>query len=75
MLDLPILAVTYCVLLAGLFIALWIWYDRRDHRRFERERRKRAFHCKRCAALYAGATGDETGPCPRCGQVNPRLRF
>jgi rRNA maturation endonuclease Nob1 len=65
----------YCVIVAAAFIGLWLWYDRRDHRRFERERRKTTFHCIRCDALYAAPGGSELSACPRCGHDNVRLRF
>jgi large subunit ribosomal protein L17 len=52
----------------GCFLsALWLYYDRRDHERFERERRKTTFHCIRCERLYTGPSGAELGSCPRCG--------
>jgi hypothetical protein len=63
------------VLVTAAFLALWIYYDRRDWRRFERERRKTAFHCIRCDALYAAPAGTELGRCPRCGHDNARLKF
>lgn len=68
-------ALVYCFLVAALFLALWFYYDRRDHRRFERERRKITFHCIRCDRLYAAPTGTEPCPCPKCGHPNTRLRF
>jgi DNA-directed RNA polymerase subunit RPC12/RpoP len=68
-------AVIYCVLVAAVFLALWLWYDRRDHRRFELERRKRTFHCIRCDTLYTAPTGTEVCRCPKCGHENLRLRF
>ncbi len=57
------------------FLAMWLYYDRRDHERFERERRKTTFHCIRCDRLYTGPSGAELGSCPRCGHPNARLRF
>jgi uncharacterized iron-regulated membrane protein len=67
--------VVYCVIVAVAFVGLWLWYDRRDHRRFERERRKTTFHCIRCDALYSAPGGTELCPCPKCGHENVRLRF
>ncbi|PTX92439.1 hydrogenase nickel incorporation protein HypA [Opitutus sp. ER46] len=75
MFDLTIGAVVYCVLTAVVFLGLWLWYDRRDHRRFELERRKTTFHCIRCDALYSAPTGTELCRCPHCGHENGRLRF
>ena len=75
MLDPATAVVLYCFVVAGLFIGLWLWYDRRDHQRFELERRKTTFHCIRCDALYTGATDTEVARCPKCGHDNARLRF
>ena len=75
MFDLTTGAVIFCVLLAVLFLALWLYYDRREHHRFERERRKTTFHCIRCDQLYTAKTGVELAKCPRCGHDNTRLKF
>lgn len=75
MFELTAGAVFFCSVVAAFFLALWLWYDRRDHRRFELERRKITFHCIRCDALYAAPTGTETCPCPKCGHSNGRLKF
>jgi len=75
MFDLTTAAVIYCVIVAAVFIGLWLWYDGRDHRRFERERRKTTFHCIRCDALYSAPSGTDLSPCPKCGHPNARLRF
>lgn len=75
MFELTTAAVIYCVLVAVVFLGLWLYYDRRDHRNFELERRKGTFHCIRCDALYAAPVGAERCPCPKCGHDNVRLRF
>ncbi|MEO5957950.1 MAG: hydrogenase nickel incorporation protein HypA [Opitutaceae bacterium] len=75
MFDFPIAAVVYCVLVGLAFLILWLWYDRRDHRRFEGERRKTTFHCIRCDALYTAPSGTELSKCPKCGHENGRLKF
>ncbi len=75
MFDLTTATVIYCALVAAVFLGLWLAYDRRDHRRFELERRKTTFHCIRCDALYSAPAGTELAPCPRCGRENSRLRF
>lgn len=75
MLEPTLASVVYCLLTAGLFAGLWLYYDRRDQRRFDAERRKSTFHCIRCDALYAGGRGVDACPCPRCGHENVRLRF
>jgi hypothetical protein len=75
MFDFRTATVIYCVLVALVFLGLWLWYDRRDHRTFERERRKATFHCIRCDQLYTARTGTELAKCPRCGHENTRLKF
>lgn len=75
MFDLTTAAVAYCAVVGVLFLSLWLWYDRRDHRRFELERRKTTFHCIRCGELYAAAAGTALARCPKCGHENARLRF
>jgi hypothetical protein len=75
MFDLTTAVVVYCLLVAGVFLGLWLYYDRREHRRFELERRKTTFHCIRCDMLYTAGAGAELCPCPRCGHENSRLKF
>lgn len=73
--DLTTAAVIFCTLVGVAFLGLWLYYDRRDHARFELERRRTVFHCIRCDCLYQGRTGTEVLACPRCGHENARLRF
>ncbi len=75
MLDLTTAVIVFCAMVAVVFLGLWLYYDRRDHQRFERERRKTVFHCIRCDAVYTAPSGSELGRCPRCGHENTRLRF
>ncbi len=75
MFELPVAAALYCLGVAGIFLALWLTYDRRDHLRFEQERRKVAFHCIRCDRLYVAPAGVQLCRCPGCGHENARLRF
>jgi len=75
MFDLSTAAVIYCALVGAAFLALWFYYDRRDHQRFEVERRRTTFHCIRCDTLYTGLSGAELSHCPQCGHENTRLRF
>lgn len=75
MLELTTAAVGFCMLVAVLYLGLWIYYDRRDRSRFEAARRKHAFHCVRCNSVYASAQGSDVVACPHCGRENVRLRF
>jgi hypothetical protein len=75
MLDLTTATVVYCFIVAVVFVGIWLWYDRRDHRRFGAERRKTTFHCIRCDALYTAPAGTEVFRCPKCGHENARLKF
>jgi ribosomal protein L37AE/L43A len=75
MFELPVAVLIYCLLVAGAFLGLWLYYDRREHRRFEQERRKAAFHCIRCDRLYVAPAGTQLCRCPACGHENARLRF
>ncbi len=75
MFELPAAAAIYCALVALVFLGLWLCYDRRDHARFEGERRKVSFHCIRCDRLYTARAGTGLCPCPRCGHENARLKF
>lgn len=75
MFELSTAAVVYCLLVGLSFLGLWLWYDRRDHRRFERERRRTTFHCIRCDALYTAPGDIELARCPKCGHENSRLKF
>jgi hypothetical protein len=73
--DLTSAVVVFCLLVAAVFLGLWLYYDRRDHARFELERRKTTFHCIRCDALYTAPAGTELAKCPRCAYENTRLKF
>jgi hypothetical protein len=75
MFDFTTATIIYCMLVAGVFLGIWLYYDRRDYQRFERERRKTTFHCIRCDALYVAPSGTALSKCPRCGHENARLRF
>jgi len=75
MFDLTTGAVVYCLLVAATFLSLWLYYDRREHTRFELERRKTVFHCIRCDQLYTAPAGTELSKCPRCSHENVRLKF
>ncbi len=73
--DFVAASLAYCFLVTGLFLGLGIYYDRRDHARFEAERRQASFHCARCGYLYAPKVENDRSNCPRCAQENSRLSF
>lgn len=56
-------------------LALYLYYDHRNGRRFARNRRKSAYHCVKCDHLYAANRDDALHPCPRCGHPNGRLKY
>ncbi|MBA4137394.1 MAG: hydrogenase nickel incorporation protein HypA [Opitutus sp.] len=62
------------MLVLGVFLALWLYTDRRD-RALYAGRRKITFHCIRCDHLYTQPPGTDTAPCPKCNHVNTRLKF
>lgn len=65
----------YCLVVAAIFLGLWMYYDRRDHARFEAERRRTTFHCVRCDHIYAVTGEHGMATCPYCGHENAKLRF
>jgi hypothetical protein len=73
--DFTIAILLYGALALGVFLGLWLYYDRRDRVHYESGRRKVTFHCIRCDHLYTQPAGTETAPCPQCGHVNTRLKF
>ena len=73
--DLTYGAVFYCAIVIGFYLVIWLYYDHRDHARYEAERRKTVFHCIRCDRLYTDKRGTDLSPCPRCHHPNSRLKF
>jgi hypothetical protein len=67
--------ILYGLLVLGVIGFLWVYYDRRDRDFYDTARRKITFHCIRCDHLYMEKRGTETAACPKCGQVNTRLKF
>ncbi|MGA1204957.1 MAG: hydrogenase nickel incorporation protein HypA [Opitutales bacterium] len=64
-------------LVAGLlfFVAVWIFYDRRDRQFYDRQRIRHVHHCVRCGTLYAARDPEGGDNCPSCGFKNAALRF
>ena len=50
-------AAAYCVLVAVAFLSLWLFYDRRDHLRFDRERIDCDAECKHVKRQHSGNDG------------------
>lgn len=75
MISLTTAAVLLCVFSGLFFLALWMYYDRRDHRLFEGERRHTTFHCIRCDHIYGIRGSKAEADCPKCGQRNSRLHY
>lgn len=73
--GLQVASVIYCFLVAAVFLGLWLYYDRRDHARFEGERRRTTFRCTRCGHLYVIRGEVAESVCPRCSHENTRLKF
>ena len=73
--EFSLLVMGYCLTVAALFLMLWLYYDRRDHARFEAERRRTTFHCVRCDHVFAVTGKHVTATCQKCGHENARLRF
>ncbi len=73
--NLETATILYALLVTGVFAGIWVYYDRRDHARFEIERRQGAFQCSRCGRLYAVQGRSSHAGCTRCGEDNPRIRI
>ena len=57
------------------FMLLWLYYDRRDKRYYDKQRVRRSYFCVRCECLYSSGQRTEVVPCPKCGFKNSPLRF
>jgi hypothetical protein len=73
--DISTAAAVFCLLVAVVFLSLWMYYDRRDYALFEHARRKTTFCCIRCHHLYAATGEPQLCKCPKCGHENAKLRF
>ncbi len=73
--DFVTATVIFCLLVAVIFLGLWLYYDRRDYALFEQARKKSTFCCVRCQHLYSAEGRPDVGRCPRCGCENSRLKF
>lgn len=73
--SLVVATFVYSSLVAGVFVGIWIYYDKRDHERFEIERVQGSYHCVKCGHLYACQGGPAEAACPRCKAENLRLKI
>lgn len=73
--DLTLPVAAYALVTVVLFGVLWVYYDRRDRRLYDTQRRKISFHCIRCDHLYTEKAGTDSAVCPKCGHTNTRLKF
>ena len=64
-------------LVTGLlfFVAVWMFYDRRDRQFYDRQRIRHVHHCVKCGTLYATRDRESGDKCPQCGFKNAALRF
>lgn len=65
--------VFYLVLVLAPVAALWILCLRRDRALRAPPASKTLFRCPECLRFYEGEAGVESGRCPSCGRMNPRL--
>lgn len=72
--SLVVATFVYSLLVACVFVGIWIYYDKRDHDRFETERAQGSYHCVKCGHLYARHGRPARAACPRCKADNVRLK-
>ncbi len=77
MMPVPIdwVAAIYCLVGLGLSLGLWVVYDWRSARVWQRLRRQRVFRCAACEVIYRSAAGRRSAACPECGVVQAHLQF
>ena len=73
--SLSVGALIYTLCACGLVFGLSFYYDMRDRKLYEAQRRQSIFHCIRCDKLYGARAGTDACECPRCGFKNGRLTF
>lgn len=74
-LGFPVFVILF--LLSGLllFVGLWLYYDLRDRKYYDRKRLLSVYHCVRCGHLYSLREMKKPAACTRCGFVNDSLKF
>ncbi|MGA2051873.1 MAG: hypothetical protein ABSH19_01040 [Opitutales bacterium] len=58
-----------------LTLSLWIYYDEREWRIYNRERAQSLFHCLKCGRLYSAPRNLHEAACPGCAFENSKLKF
>jgi hypothetical protein len=69
------MALLFYIIVPALIFGLSFYYDVRDRKLYEAQRRQTIFHCIRCDKLYGVRAGTDSCACPRCGFKNGRLTF
>ena len=67
--------ISFLVIGLLFFVAVWIFYDRRDRLFYDRQRMRHVHHCVKCGTLYASRNSEDGEECPKCGFKNASLRF
>lgn len=67
--------VTFLVLGLTFFAVIWLLYDLRDRKVFDRQRQVDVYHCVKCQHLYTGKNFEELKKCPKCQRENIPLKF
>ncbi|QYY35839.1 hypothetical protein [Ruficoccus sp. ZRK36] len=77
MIDIDFSVFTFLYVSSGMAVifGLWLYYDRRDVRLYERIRVRHTFHCIQCGSLYSDRGRREVSRCPQCGFQNAKLKF
>jgi hypothetical protein len=59
----------------AIVLGLWIYYEQRDQRIYDRERSQSLFHCLKCGRLYSAPRFEQAVCCPGCNFENSKLKF
>lgn len=71
----PLFIILFLVSGLLLFAGLWLYYDQRDRKYYDRKRQLSVYHCVRCGYLYSQRDIRKPAACVRCGFVNDSLKF
>jgi hypothetical protein len=73
--DFSLLVFLYVSAGIALIFGLWLYYDARDARVYERERAHSLYHCLKCGRLYSAPRFNREADCPGCAFRNSKLKF